>query len=86
MISITNRVREGDRIWTQERTAATHAKNTKKRAQEHNITIIAQKRCSDLTKSTKMCGRRVLECWYALEMLGVLVESAYGFLLWHLGA
>jgi hypothetical protein len=69
------RVREGDRVHTQEHNAATHARITKKRAQEHKIVEITQNSRSDLTKITSKRGHIMLECCIALGVLGCWLEA-----------
>jgi hypothetical protein len=46
--------------------------------QEHNITRTSRNKRSNLTKITRRYGRRVLGCWYALEMLGYCLEAPRG--------
>jgi hypothetical protein len=78
MIIIKTRVRDGDKMHQQKHNATTHTRKAKKRVQEHSIAVTTQKRCSDLTKITEMRGRRGLECWCALEMLGYRYEAPRG--------
>jgi hypothetical protein len=69
----------GGRYNTHARANHAHVRKPKTRVQEHNVTRTAQNLRSNLTKINRRRDRRVSECWYALEILRVLVGDAWGY-------
>jgi hypothetical protein len=76
-----HRVREGERIHTQEKITVTYARNAKTRAQVQDNTRTTQNWRLNLSQITRMWGCEVSKCWYTLKVLGFLVGGTYGSLL-----
>jgi hypothetical protein len=72
------RVREGDRVHTQEQIVATHTRKAKTRAWVQDYTRTTQNWRLNLSKITRTHCCSISKCWCALEVLGSWLEVPRG--------